>query len=74
MHELGNEAGIPIMAVRARSEWEEKFRERFERDMIEWNDTSFFLPHDAPARGWLNHHSDSIYPPKPRGPDLFAGV
>jgi hypothetical protein len=56
-----------------RDGWEEKFRERYERDMIERNDTSFFV-------GTMHQHPTSwiivglFYPPKPTGPDLFAGL
>jgi hypothetical protein len=55
------------------SNWEEKFRERFEREMIERNDTSFFV-------GTMHGHPNNwiivglFYPPKPSGPDLFAGL
>jgi hypothetical protein len=53
------------------TKWEEKFRERFERDMVERNDTSFFVGtlHQYPA-SWII--VGLFYPPKPKGPDLFA--
>jgi hypothetical protein len=54
------------------SQWETKFRERYERDMIERNDTSFFV-------GTVNNHPNRwiivglFYPLKPKaGPDLFS--
>lgn len=50
--------------------WETKFREQFERNMIERNDTSFFV-------GTLHQHPNSwiivglFYPPKPTPGGLF---
>ena len=55
------------------SEWEGKFRQRFEREMIERNDTSFFV-------GTMRQHPASwiivglFYPPKPDASDLFANL
>jgi hypothetical protein len=53
------------------SRWEEKFRERYEREMIERNDTSFFVGtmHQHPNR-WLI--VGLFYPPKQSIGDLFA--
>jgi hypothetical protein len=54
------------------AQWETKFRERYEHDMIERNDTSFFV-------GTVNNHPNRwiivglFYPPKPKaGPNLFS--
>lgn len=50
--------------------WQEKFRQRFEREMIEKNDTHFFV-------GTIHQHPGSwiivglFYPPKPATADLF---
>ncbi len=54
-------------------EWEAKFRQRYERDMIERNDTSFYVGtvHQHPNR-WII--VGLFYPPKPGGPDLFAAL
>jgi hypothetical protein len=53
------------------SRWEEKFRERYERDMIERKDTSFFVGtvHQHPNR-WII--VGLFYPPKPADLPLFA--
>jgi hypothetical protein len=53
------------------AQWEAKFRERYEHDMIVKNDTSFFV-------GTVHGHPSSwiiiglFYPPKPSPTDLFA--
>ncbi len=54
------------------TKWEEKFRQRFERDMIERKDTSLFVGtmHQHPA-SWII--VGLFYPPKPSGSDLFSG-
>ena len=51
--------------------WQEKFRDRFERDMIDRNDTSFFVGtvHQHPNR-WII--VGLFYPPKATRGDLFA--
>jgi len=52
-------------------QWEAKFRQRFESEMIEKNDTHFFV-------GTVHHNPASwiivglFYPPKPAMNDLFA--
>jgi len=53
------------------SQWEAKFRERYERDMIDRNDTSFFVGtvHQHPHR-WII--VGLFYPPKPADLPLFA--
>ena len=53
------------------NQWEAKFRERYERDMINRNDTSFFVGtvHQHPHR-WII--VGLFYPPKPADLPLFA--
>ncbi len=52
-------------------QWEAKFRQRFETEMIQKNDTHFFV-------GTVHQHPGSwiiiglFYPPKPTTPDLFS--
>lgn len=51
-------------------QWEGKFRQRFEKEMIEKNDTHFFV-------GTIHQHPGSwiivglFYPPRPATMDLF---
>lgn len=67
------EMGQSYRAWRRRygADWEGKFRERYEREMIERNDTSFYVGtvHQHPNR-WII--IGLFYPPKPSGPDLFG--
>ncbi|MFL6283262.1 MAG: hypothetical protein ACJ74Q_09000 [Pyrinomonadaceae bacterium] len=52
-------------------EWQEKFRQRYEREMIDRNDTHFFV-------GTIHKHPNNwliiglFYPPKPQTQDLFG--
>jgi hypothetical protein len=55
------------------SQWEAKFRDKYEREMIERRDTSFYVGtvHQHPNR-WII--VGLFYPPKPKGPDLFTNL
>ena len=52
------------------SRWEQKFREKYEREMIQERDTYFYVGtmHQHPNR-WIIF--GLFYPPRPATPDLF---